>query len=210
MTRRCTWLTAESDERHTAESVRPAPSHSSEVERGQYVGHARVEDSASARPVYGPQIPCRGGEGRPRSRDDQFAHLWRLVMFQKGIVLGDCIHAGLPRRRLHDRARQGDQGPRSRGRQAGHRQVDQGEHPGVQQPRRGRDRRELDRRGRVHSQRRRADPRAGRHPEGVRGVLQDAEGQADAGGPSRQPSFPVRGHGRFGSHPAAEKRTRRS
>ena len=87
--------------------------------------------------------------------------------------------------------------------------LDQGEHPGVQQPRRGRDRRELDRRGRVHSQRRRADPRAGRDPEGVRGVLQDAEGQAEAGGPDGRPSLHVGGHGRFGSHPAAEKRTRR-
>ena len=82
--------------------------------------------------------------------------------------------------------------------------------PGVQQPRCGRDRRELDRRGRVHSQRRRADPRAGRDPEGVRGVFQDAEGQAEAGGPDGRPSLPVGGHGRFGSHPAAEKRRRRS
>ena len=39
----------------------------------------------------------------------------------------------------------------------------------------------------------------------VRGLLQVVEGKADSRGPTGQPSLPVRGFGRFGSHPAAEK-----
>jgi hypothetical protein len=63
---------------------------------------------------------------------------------------------------------------------------------------------------RVHSQRRRADPRPGRDRERVRGVFQGSQGQAEAGDPIGCRPLSVRGHGRHRSHAAPENRRRRN